>query len=295
MSLKDHDRRVLFVHAHPDDESIGTGATMAKYAAAGVHVTLVTCTLGEEGEVIPDELRYLAADRENRLGEYRMGELAAACEALGVRDQRLLGGAGRWRDSGMMGAPTNDDPGCFWQADLEEAAGALVPVVREVRPQVIVTYDDYGFYGHPDHIQAHRVAWRAFERAADPGFGTGEAWSISKFYATAMPMSVLADAFELPADSPFTQVGQIEELGHGVPDEQVTTVIDATEQLSAKVAALRAHRTQVSVAPEGDQFALSNDIGQKVLGTEYYTLLAGKHGQTAAGGRETDLFAGLDG
>lgn len=295
MSLKDHDRRVLFVHAHPDDESIGTGATMAKYAAAGAHVTLVTCTLGEEGEVIPDELRYLAADRENRLGEYRMGELAAACEALGVRDQRFLGGAGRWRDSGMMGAPTNDDPGCFWQADLDEAADALVAVVREVRPQVIVTYDDYGFYGHPDHIQAHRVAWRAFERAADPGVGAGEVWTISKFYATALPMSVMADAFELPADSPFTQVGRIEELGHGVPDEQVTTVVDATEQLPAKVAALRAHRTQVTVAPEGDHFALSNDIGQKALGTEYYSLLAGKQGQTAAGGRETDLFAGLDG
>jgi N-acetyl-1-D-myo-inositol-2-amino-2-deoxy-alpha-D-glucopyranoside deacetylase len=295
MSATDYSLRVLFVHAHPDDESIGTGATMAKYAAAGAYVALVTCTLGEEGEVIPDELRYLAAERENRLGEYRMGELAAACAALGVRDQRFLGGAGRWRDSGMMGAPSNDDPGCFWRADLDEAAGALVAVVREVRPQVIVTYDDYGFYGHPDHIQAHRVAWRAFERAADPGLRPGRAWTTSKFYATAMPMSVLADAVELPAGSPFSQVDRVEELGHGVPDEQVTTVIDATEQLPAKVAALRAHRTQVTVTAEGDQFALSNDIGQQVLGTEYYTLLAGKQGQTAAGGRETDLFAGLDG
>src|SRR3954467_5996626 len=115
-------RRLLLVHAHPDDETIGTGATMAKYAAEGAEVCLVTCTLGEEGEIIPPELRYLAADKEDRLGEYRIHELAAACAALGVRDHRFLGGPGRWRDSGMHGAPTNDDPRAFWQADIDEAA-----------------------------------------------------------------------------------------------------------------------------------------------------------------------------
>ena len=120
---------LLLVHAHPDDESIGTGATMARYAAAGVPVTLVTCTLGELGEVIPPELAHLAADREDRLGEYRIGELAAACAALGVTDHRFLGGPGRWRDSGMMGLPSNDDPRCFWQADLDEAAAALAAIV----------------------------------------------------------------------------------------------------------------------------------------------------------------------
>src|SRR5437868_13445886 len=144
--------RILFVHAHPDDESIGTGATMAKCAAEGAHVCLVTCTLGEEGEVIPDELRYLASDKEDRLGEYRIGELAAACAALGVRDHRFLGGPGRWRDSGMMGASTNDDPRCFWQADPAVAALDLAAIIREVRPQVIVTYDDRGNYGPPAHM-----------------------------------------------------------------------------------------------------------------------------------------------
>src|SRR6202050_410151 len=115
------ERRLLLVHAHPDDESIGTGATMAKYAAEGARVTLVTCTLGELGEIIPPSLAHLAADQDDRLGPYRIGELDAACAALGVTAHRFLGGPGRWRDSGMMGTPGNDDPRCFWRADLDEA------------------------------------------------------------------------------------------------------------------------------------------------------------------------------
>jgi len=167
MSATDDGHRLLLVHAHPDDESIGTGATMAKYAAEGAAVTLVTCTLGELGEIIPPELAHLAADADGGLGEHRIGELAAACAALGVTDHRFLGGQGRWRDSGMMGEPTNTAPGCFWQADVDEAAAELLTVIREVSPQVMISYDDNGFYGHPDHIQAHRVAWRAFELSAD--------------------------------------------------------------------------------------------------------------------------------
>jgi N-acetyl-1-D-myo-inositol-2-amino-2-deoxy-alpha-D-glucopyranoside deacetylase len=283
-------RRLLFVHAHPDDEALGTGATMAKYAAEGAHVCLVTCTLGEMGEVIPKELRYLAADKEDRLGEYRIGELAAACDALGVRDQRFLGGPGRWRDSGMMGTPSNDDPRCFWQADLDEAGRELVAIVREVRPEVIVTYDANGFYGHPDHIQAHRVAWRAFEKAADPAYGAGEPWRVAKFYATAVPLSVLERAIEIP-DGPFAGVEKVEDLGFGVPDEQVTTVIDASTHLDAKLAAMRAHRTQI--ATDGPFFALSDNVGQQAFGVEYYTLLAGERGLAMAAGRETDLFAGV--
>src|SRR5215813_6928883 len=186
-------RRLLLVHAHPDDESIGTGATMAKYAAEGAHVTLVTCTLGELGEVIPPELAHLAWDADGGLGQYRIGELAAACHALGVTDHRFLGGAGRWRDSGMMGIPSNGWSGSFWQADVDEAARELLAVIREVRPQVLLTYDGNGFYGHPDHIQAHRVAWRAFELADG---------LVSKFYATAIPRSVLAEAMALLPEAP---------------------------------------------------------------------------------------------
>src|SRR5207344_2683133 len=193
------DRRLLLVHAHPDDESIGTGATMAKYAAEGAGVTLVTCTLGELGEIIPPKLAYLAADADGGLGEYRIGELAAACAALGVSDHRFLGGPGRWRDSGMMGLPSNDAPGCFWQADAGEAAAELAAVIREVAPQVVVTYDANGFYGHPDHIQAHRVTRRAVRAAADPSAPAvgGAPWRVTKLYATAMPRSVLAGAIRL--------------------------------------------------------------------------------------------------
>jgi len=250
-------RRLLLVHAHPDDESIGTGATMARYAAEGARVTLVTCTLGELGEIIPPSLAHLAADREDRLGEYRIGELAAACAELGVTDHRFLGGPGRWRDSGMIGTEANDDPRCFWRADVDQAADALLEVIREVRPQVLVTYDANGFYGHPDHIQAHRVARRAFEQAGGSG--------LAKFYATAAPS----------------------------PEGQVTTEVDATAYLGRKLAAMRAHATQITVDPPF--FALSDQVRRRALGVEFYTLLNPKTGPrgpaAGSGGREADLFA----
>ena len=244
-------RSLLLVHAHPDDESIYTGATMAAYAAQGVRVTLVTCTLGELGEIIPPSLAHLAAEKEDRLGEYRIGELAAACAALGVTDHRFLGGPGRWRDSGMMGTEGNDDPRCFWRADVDQAARALLDVIAEVRPQVLLTYDAHGAYGHPDHIQAHRVAWHACELAGPDG--------PAKFYATAA-------------------------LGTG--PEQVTTEIDAGAWFGQKLAAMRAHATQITVDPPF--FALSDGVRRRASGTEYYTLLAGSRGP---GDREADLFA----
>lgn len=294
-------RRLLLVHAHPDDESIGTGATMAKYAAEGARVALVTCTLGEEGEILVPELAHLGSDREDRLGQHRITELAAACAALGVDDHRFLGGPGRYRDSGMMGTATTERPDCFWRADLDEAARLLVAVIREVRPQVVVTYDERGFYGHPDHIQAYRVTRRAFERAADPDYLPPEGappWRPSKLYATAMPISVLREAIAKvrasAADHPFAAVESVEDLPFGTPDEQVTTVIDGTGHLEAKRAAMRAHRTQIEV--EDGFFALSNEVGQLLLGREYYTLLAGERGPgDGPAGWETDLFAGLSG
>jgi N-acetyl-1-D-myo-inositol-2-amino-2-deoxy-alpha-D-glucopyranoside deacetylase len=299
------DRRLLLVHAHPDDESIGTGAVMAKYAAEGAHVTLVTCTLGEEGEVIPPELAHHAADRDDTLGAYRVGELKAACAALGVTDHRFLGGPGRWRDSGMMGAATNDRPGCFWQADLDEAAVELVRVIREVRPQVLITYDDNGFYGHPDHIQAHRVAWRAFQLAADPGHPGGEPWRIAKFYLTAMPKSVMKRGAESmkDADVEFFTQDSIDDLPFGCADDEVTTEIDARPFVGAKIEAMRAHATQIAV--DAPWFALSNKVGHEVLGVEHYILRAGVPGPPGVGApyeagglgapftREDDLFAGL--
>jgi N-acetyl-1-D-myo-inositol-2-amino-2-deoxy-alpha-D-glucopyranoside deacetylase len=267
-------RSLLLVHAHPDDESIGTGATMAKYAAEGARVTLVTCTLGELGEIIPPDLRHLFPDE---LGQHRTVELDRACAALGVEDHRFLGGEGRYRDSGMMGLPDNDDPRCFWQASVDEAADALAKIIDEVAADVIVTYDANGFYGHPDHIQAHRVTKRAHEL-------TGKA---AKLYATAMPRSAAARAAELPEDSWFVKNT---DLSVAVPDDQVTTEIDATRYLDAKRAAMRAHETQITV--DGDYFALSNDLGARILGTEYYTQLAGPRAARDPEDRyEHDLFA----
>ncbi len=253
---------LLFVHAHPDDESIGTGATMAKYAAQGARVTLVTCTLGEMGEIIPPDLRHLLPDE---LGRHRAGELERACRALGVTDHRFLGGEGRFRDSGMMGLPDNDDPRCFWRAPVDEAAGLLAEVIEEVAAGVIVTYNARGFYGHPDHIQAHRVAWRAFELTGGAG----------KFYATAMPRSVLESAVRLPPESWFIRA-PASYLSVAVPDDEVTTAVDASAYLAAKAAAMRAHETQITV--DGDCYALSDEVGHRLLGTEYYTLLAGPRG-----------------
>src|SRR4051794_34675362 len=185
------DQRLMLVHAHPDDETIGQGATMASYVARGTQVTLVTCTLGEEGEVLVPELAHLASDRDDTLGQHRITELANAMKELGVTDHRFLGGPGRYRDSGMVWreeghAAVGEDvkEGTFWRADLLEASSLLVELIREVRPQVLVTYDEFGNYGHPDHIQAHRVATYATSLAAVPSFRPqlGEPWEIAKVY-----------------------------------------------------------------------------------------------------------------
>ena len=292
--------RLLLVHAHPDDETIGNGATMARYAAEGADalVTLVTCTLGEEGEVIGEELRHLAADREDRLGEHRIGELAAAMRALGVTDHRFLGGPGRYRDSGMMGVESNKRPDCFWQADLDEAAAHLVAVVRETRPQVLVTYDENGGYGHPDHIQAHRVAMRAYELAAEPDFrpDLGPAHDIAKVYWNCMPLSVLEAGFAAlraaGKESPFPGVAGPEDVPGVLPDEQVTTAVDGSAFTGQKVEAMRAHHTQIAV--DGPFFSLSNDLGQPMPATEYYRLVRGEAGPRGGNGWEQDLFAGLE-
>jgi len=295
------DRRLLLVHAHPDDEAINNGATMARYVAEGAQVTLLTCTLGEEGEVLVPELAQLAADQADQLGGYRIGELTAAMGALGVTDHRWLGGAGRYRDSGMMGTPANEHPRAFWNADLEEAAAHAVAVVRELRPQVLVTYDEKGGYGHPDHIQAHRVAMRAVEAAADPGFHPelGEPWQVAKVYWCAMPRSVVQQGIDamkgMGEDSPFAGLGDIEEVPFVVPDESIAAAVDARRYADRKDAALRAYPTQITV--DGPFFALSNNLGQEVLGTEYYRLVRGERGPAGdnAHGWEDDLFAGLPG
>ena len=265
------------MHAHPDDESIATGGTMARYAAEGAEVTLVTCTRGEQGEIVPADLRHLGAGKA--LADARVEELAAAMKHLGVTDHRFLG---PYEDSGMIGTPENERATAFWNADLDEAAGHLVKVIREVRPQVVVTYDENGGYGHPDHIQAHRVTLLAVE-AAKPE------WSVAKVYHCAWggPERRQRDradyeaagrpgGFDLPDPS----------TAHH-PPAPVTTTIDIAPYLDAKLAAIAAHRTQVTVV--GDFFALSDNVAHRAYPAEHFTLA---HGD-AAGDLETDLFAGV--
>jgi len=278
--------RILLVHAHPDDETINNGATMALYAALGAQVTLVTCTRGEEGEVLTPELTHLASSQTDALGEHREIELANAMKALGVTDFRFLAeGEGKYRDSGMMGTEPNNRPDVFWQADFEEASDYLVKVIEEVKPHILITYDEIGGYGHPDHIQAHRIAMRASEKSE---------WQIQKIYWNTMPKSVLAESMakmkELGSD--FFGADNVDDLPFAKEDSFVTSLIDGNSYVDAKMAAMKAHHTQIAL--DGPFFALSNNLGLQVWGHEYYTLVKGeKSAPFDANGRESDLLSGV--
>ena len=282
-------KRLLLVHAHPDDETINNGVTMAKYAASGAQVTLVTCTRGEEGEVLVNELANLASDKDDKLGEHREVELKDAMAQLGINDFRFLGAPNKkWRDSGMMGTTQNERGDVFWQADLDEASHELVKIILEIKPQVLITYDEFGGYGHPDHIKAHRVAMRAAELAAEQG------WQISKIYWNTMPRSVIQMGIEKMKEvgSDFFGAESADDLPFAKPDELVTTVVNAPEYVPQKLEAMKAHATQISV--DGPFFALSNNLGLSVWGDEYYTLVKGeKVAPFDSNGRELDIFAGV--
>ncbi|MEO3757670.1 N-acetyl-1-D-myo-inositol-2-amino-2-deoxy-alpha-D-glucopyranoside deacetylase [Mycobacterium sp. B14F4] len=286
--------RLLFVHAHPDDETLTTGATIAHYASRGAQVRVVTCTLGEEGEVIGEQWAHLAVDAADQLGGYRIGELTAALAALGVDEPMFLGGAGRWRDSGMAGTPPRHHPR-FLDADFGEAVGALVAIIRGLRPHVVVTYDPNGGYGHPDHIHAHRVTMAAVEAAAASSAHPGDLWTVPKLYWTVMSKTAMAGGFDALDDVPadWTRV-TVDDMPFGHPDEAIDAVVDVPDQLPAKVAALRAHATQVSVAPDGRSCALSNNIALPIGAVEHYVLVSGTAGERDARGWETDLLAGLN-
>lgn len=299
------DRRLLLVHAHPDDETIGNGATMARYVDEGADVTLVTCTLGELGEILVPELEHLAADREDGLGEHRITELADAMKILGVTDHRFLGGAGRYRDSGMIHAddgsaavPPDVREDSFWRADLLEASTHLVRVIREARPQVLVTYDDFGGYGHPDHIQAHRVAHYAATLAATPSFrrDLGEAWDIAKIYWSAMSASGMREGLRRIRAAGDTTTFEGMDPDDTLPpmaveDDDLAARIDGSAYVEQKMDAMRAHATQIAV--DGPFFALSNNIGKEIWGVEHYRLVKGTS-SAPSGELETDLFGGLD-
>ncbi|MEO5853948.1 MAG: N-acetyl-1-D-myo-inositol-2-amino-2-deoxy-alpha-D-glucopyranoside deacetylase [Nocardioides sp.] len=298
-------QRLLLVHAHPDDESIGQGATMARYAAEGRGVTLVTCTAGEMGEVLVPELAHLAAEQDGGLEHQRRVELEQAMKELGVTDHRFLGGFGRFRDSGMKWhedghavAADETDERAFANADLTEAANLLVEVIREVRPQVLVTYDEFGGYGHPDHIQAHRVAMYAATLAAVPSHrrDLGEAWDVTKIYWGTMSESrmraglrALREAGDTTTFEGMDPDGQLPPFARA--DKDLAAEVDGGEHVEQKMAAMRAHATQITV--DGPFFALSNNVGDSIWATEFYRIAKGVVGTVDDRGLETDLFAGL--
>ena len=280
-------RRLLLVHAHPDDETLATGGTIAHYAAQpDTAVTLVTCTLGEQGEIIPPELAELAADRADQLGGYRIGELAGACAALGLADHRFLGGAGRWRDSGMVLAghgvraatPQRLHPRAFARPEsFDEQVDALVEVLAQVRPQVVLTYGADGGYGHPDHVRAHDITVAALARVPARlgrtvvGRSTLDAGLAALAAAPGLPFR-LPGADELPS----------------VPDGSINVRVDVTAQRAARIAAMRAHATQIALWSAPDRFALamSNGVAQPLLDVEEYVV-----DDVPPGG--DDLFAGI--
>ncbi|MFD4456704.1 N-acetyl-1-D-myo-inositol-2-amino-2-deoxy-alpha-D-glucopyranoside deacetylase [Nocardia sp. NPDC058480] len=287
---------LLLVHAHPDDETLTTGGTIAHYRRRGIPVTVVTCTLGEEGEVIGERWSRLIAAEADQLGGYRIAELTAALSALDVGEPWFLGGPGRWRDSGMAGTPSAANPRAFVNSG-DAAVDELVAVILELRPRVVVTYDPRGGYGHPDHIRAHEITTAAVAAAAEQG------WDVPKFYWTVTDGDLLRQhtaalarrtVDELPGALPAGWRLPIEAELAFMSTSGVTTVVDVSDVVSAKRAAMRAHATQVTVAPSGREFALSNNIALPVLPEEHFTLVRGKRGQVGADGFEHDLFAGLD-
>src|SRR5215211_9391540 len=273
-SPTDRPLTLMTVHAHPDDETIGTGGTMALAVRAGRRVVLVTCTRGEMGEIVVPEMD--TPDNRRRLGEIRAAELERAMAALGVTEWENLG----YRDSDMMGRAGNRDARCFWQADLDEAIGRLVFLVRTYRPDVMTTYNDFGGYGHPDHIRTHLVAVGAFARAGDRTWypeqlapehgGTGAPadegglapWAPAKLYEQAIPASVrnaMKERMEALGEPSFwspPEGASPQELTEWetrsarmlVPDETITAWVDVHDVLDRRWDAITAHVTQISDA-----------------------------------------------
>jgi N-acetyl-1-D-myo-inositol-2-amino-2-deoxy-alpha-D-glucopyranoside deacetylase len=305
---------LMTVHAHPDDETIGTGGTMARAVREGRRVVLVTCTRGEMGEIVVPDLD--TPDNHRRLGEIRAAELEAAMGKLGVTEWENLG----YRDSDMMGRAGNLDPRCFWRADLDEAARRLVWLIRRYQPDVITTYNDFGGYGHPDHIRTHDVAVRAWPRAGDPAWypeqlapehgGTGPAeadgglapWSPSKLYEQAIPASVRVRMQERmtelgktswwtpPEDAPPEDRAEFEAMVAKmlVPDETITSRVDISSVVDAKWAALEQHVTQIG--PENPFILFGVDGWREFWSEEAYIL---RESRVDSRLPETDLFAGL--
>jgi mycothiol conjugate amidase Mca len=281
---------LMVVHAHPDDEVIGTGGTFARYGDEGIRTVLVTATLGEEGDIVLPELN--TPEVKARLAEVRREELRKAVAILGIGQQEFLG----YRDSGMAGTPSNEHPDCFNMADLDEATGRLVRLVRTYRPHVLVSYNDLGGYGHPDHIACHKVTVAAFEAAGDGARypEAGAPWSPLKLYEMNWPRQRTQRFWEqlrerglpTPLDNPNYDLTRFT-----VPDERITTTIDVGDYVERKRAALLEHHTQI--AADGPFLSMPEDVGREMWRSEYFTLLAARIPLPQREGHEDDLFVGL--
>ena len=303
---------VLLVHAHPDDECFATGGLIARSIAEGRRVDLVVCTGGEEGEIHDPSLD--AEEARPRMREIRAAELDCAVAALSA------GGPGElhlhrlgYRDSGMINSEANARPEAFWQADLDDATGRLVSVIREAKPSVMVTYDANGNYGHPDHINAHRVAVAAFQAAADPSrfIGSGPAFAVVKFYeivfnrdrwfavmaemktrGIALPWDFDADpAADADAEALNPSNVEAEPSSFGVAEGEITTFLDVSAWATAKRAAMDCHRTQRQ--DFGWLLDLPDDLAPRFLSPEHFVLTRWPERGVPVGLREESLFDGV--
>ncbi|MYS23622.1 N-acetylglucosaminyl deacetylase, LmbE family [Streptomyces sp. DvalAA-14] len=276
--MTDRPLTLMAVHAHPDDEATGTGGILARYAAEGMRTVLVTCTDGGCGDgpggVKPGD----PGHDPTAVTAMRRQELQASCDVLKISDLEMLG----YADSGMMGWATNDAPGSFWRTPVEEGAARLAELMRHYRPDVVVTYDEYGFYGHPDHIQAHRITMAALEMTAPT----------PKVYWTTAPRSMMRRFGEVMrefgADMPAPDPAEAAAMAEiGLPDDEITTWVDATAFSGQKFDALAAHASQ------GENIfflKMGKERFGELMGVETFVRV---RDTTGAAVPENDLFAGL--
>lgn len=258
-------KTLLAIFAHPDDEAFGTGGTLARYAAEGASIVLVCATRGEAGE-IADE----SQATPETLGDVRENELRCAAGALGISEVIFLD----YCDSGMDGTPENDAPQAFVNAPADEVISRLVGIIRRVRPDVVITFEPNGGYGHPDHIAAHRHTVAAFHAAADPARypEQGDAWQASNLFYTAIPRSFfleMRDQLEAMGED-TSDFARWEESGAGWPDEQINVTLDVTQKIEAKWTALNCHRTQFG--PDNLFRRLPVDMVKRMMSYEHFAL-----------------------
>lgn len=280
--------RLLTVHAHGDDETITMGGTLAVLGDRGIKTSVLCCTDGKLATIVDPEMP--EETTRPRLAEIRQEELRNACRILGVSEVNFLG----YGDSGMAGESTNKLPDAFCMASLDEAAGKIVAHIRRFKPQVVVTYDPNGGYGHPDHIQAHRATLLAVEAASHPALypDAGLPWRVQKLYYTVFSVSyfqrMIDAAKRLKVEPPFG-VEEAEALPFLAPDDYVTTTVACVEGIVRKRDALRAHRSQIG--PDWPMLNVPDEVALELFDTEQYQLLISR---TPGSFPEEDLFAGIE-